>query len=283
MKKILLFILFFPLMTFGQNDESKFYEIQSPIPIRELTEKEIVNNTIGNDFLSNNIIVPEAGRQFTKLRQFGNDYFIIEFWIQSEESLKGTLNFATKSIKTFIGGKEEDKEIERKRYFIIKKSDLENNCKKITPRGYYGPQLAVTTVPFKIRLKDFDFYTSQTLGLGLNFKYKPFTSLDLYVNALGGLNLTLVNLDSFSTRGVVAGQPINNVGVLTPMVGLVFQLRNFQVGFMGGVDLMNKINRDKYQWIYNGRPWLGIGLGITILNINEGKIKENDLTQEKIR
>lgn len=280
MKNILLYLLFVPFVTFGQTEEDKFYETQSPIPFREVTEVEIANNNIKDKFLEYNIQVPKAGRQFTRLRQFGADYYLIEFWEQ-DESLRGTLNFATTSIKTLIEGTQEDKYIERKLYFIIRKSDLENNCIKITPRGYYGPQLAVTTVPFKIRLKDFDFYTSQTLGLALNFKGKIFTSRDFYVNALGGLNLTLINLDSFSTRGVVAGQPINNVGVLSPMVGLVFQLRNVQAGLMGGVDLMNKVNKEKYQWIYNGRPWLGVGLGITILNIDEGQIKNNDLTNSK--
>jgi len=63
------------------------------------------------------------------------------------------------------------------------------------------------------------------------------------------------------------------------MAGIVFQLRNVQAGLMLGVDMMNKVNRDRYQWIYNGRPWIGIGLGISILNLNEGKVNENDLTQ----
>lgn len=279
MQRLIFVFLLLPFLCSAQNN-NKFYETVAPISFRELTESEIIRNSISTS-QNVNYQVPPVGAKFTKLREFGPDFYVVEFWEWTktkDESLKDLFNYAKSSVKTIINGNEQEKDVQQKKYFLIKKTDL-TSCNEIAPRGFYGSSLAVTTVPFKVRLKDFDFYTSQTLGLALDFKWKPFTKRDFYVNALAGLNLSLVNLDSFSTRGVVEGQPINNVGVLSPMMGVVFELKGVQAGLMLGLDIMNKVNRMTYNWRYNGQPWLGIGLGVSILNANGGKVKEHDLTQ----
>lgn len=280
MKYLFFILLALPLTSLSQEKEI-YYRTLSPLPFIEIFREELGAGKLDSP-RRNTTAVPDANTYFTKLRIFNNDYFLIEFWnYTNDEESKEKFNLIKSAFSFTINGVAKTQETITKKYFLLAKTYLENDCEKVIPKGFYGAQLAVTTVPFKLRLKNFDFYSSQTLGLALNFRKKPFTKSDFYINGLFGLNLSFVNLDSFTTKGIVSGQPINNVGVLSPMAGVVFEFHKVQLGFMLGFDLMNKSNLDKYKWIYNGKPWLGIGLGISILNFQADKVKENDLSQKK--
>ncbi|HEX2630014.1 MAG TPA: hypothetical protein VHM26_13405 [Chitinophagaceae bacterium] len=259
----------------------KFFQTDARIPIREISDEEIKHDSLFGGWNIDLVVIPEK-TLFRVLQEFNDDYCIIqlgEYKNNAEKRERFNYTITTSNINN------EPTEVRKEKYFLIRKADLgdRKKCVAIKPKGYYGSQLAATTIPFKIRVQNFDFYTSQTLGLALNFKWKVALKHDFYFNWLTGLNFSLNNLDSFSTRGIVNDQPINNVGALSPMTGFVFQLKNVQAGLMIGIDLMNKQNMNKYHWVYNARPWIGIGLGISIISNDAEKIGDVDLTQRHSR
>jgi hypothetical protein len=269
--------LFFVFTSTLLAQDEKYFKTDARIPIREIIDEEIKADSLFGGWDNNLEVIPEK-TLFRLLQQFNEEYYIIQLGEYKNNAVKREQFNYTESFDT-----ERNTTVKKEKYFLIRKSDLDDRkkCMAIKPKGYYGSQLAVTTVPFKIRVQNFDFYNSQTLGIALNFKWKVSLKHDFYFNWLTGLNYSLNDLDSFSTRGVVTGQGINNVGSLSPMTGFVFQLKNAQAGIMFGFDLMNKQNMNKYHWIYNAKPWIGIGLGISIISNDAERIGEVDLTQRR--
>lgn len=143
----------------------------------------------------------------------------------------------------------------------------------------YGP----ITIPFKLRFgytKDkieVDEEFSADLNVGFfggiklgkyRFRYEKPTLKELAnlsVTVGGFISLSTAALDSVSTR---AGKdPFTKdekatIGVLSPGVGLMFAIYNFQFGAFLGVDV--GFGRDAKNWNFNNRPWLGFGISYNL-------------------
>ncbi|MGL4596360.1 MAG: hypothetical protein ACRCYO_02455, partial [Bacteroidia bacterium] len=49
--------------------------------------------------------------------------------------------------------------------------------------------------------------------------------------------------------------------------GLMYEFHGGQIGLFSGIDLLGR-NKDRYQWEYQGIPWLSLGIGVNIFSIN---------------
>jgi len=140
----------------------------------------------------------------------------------------------------------------------------------------FGP----ITIPFKYRFAhkkndidiDSEFSTDFNVGIfgGKNwgryrvrYESKELKKLSNLSRTLGGfLSLSRVVLDSSSTTGakmhLEEGEK-KAIATLSPGIGVMLSIYNFNFGFFGGIDAGFGTSAKK--WDYNYRPWFGVGIG----------------------
>lgn len=146
-----------------------------------------------------------------------------------------------------------------------------------------GIEFGVVTIPFKyrfgytknnIQVKQ-EFQADLNVGVFGGYKlgryrvrYEGTTLKDLanLSCTIGGfLNLSTTTLDSISTTlGKVPFKKEEkaSIGVLAPGIGIMASIYNFQIGAFLGWDL--GFGQYAKQWNFNGRPWLGFGIGYNL-------------------
>ena len=125
------------------------------------------------------------------------------------------------------------------------------------------------TMPMKLRLgENFDFQGNISLGSTIGLKTRISKYNPNYLNLLFGASISTVTLDSLGTRGKISGQSLNNIAAFSPSLGLVLEFGKTQVGVFYGWDLISKSTQERYEWIYHKKPWLTIGFGVSIFNVD---------------
>lgn len=264
MKKYLLVILFVSLMnkSFSQVEENtRIYEIISNIPV-------VPCNLLGQKLNANDVfVVPPFKSKFALVRNAGNDSMVIRF-----------LNWKNTELKAKFNGEEGNA-----KYFLITKNDLDSNCIKVYARGNKSTvfTLGLVTMPMKLRLgRNFDFQGNLNLGTTAGAKMRISKYNPNYVNFLFGASIATVSLDSFSTGGRISGQPLTNIAVFSPSLGVVFEFGKAQAGIFYGWDFLNKATQSRYNWIYDRKPWISIGFGFSIFSVNGTSSSQSDPTND---
>jgi hypothetical protein len=228
------------------------------------------------------------------LRKYYNDPLIIDKWArvaaQKTDSTTGNLdktftdrewnlnNVAANSTSTDTAGQSEinlnlapSYENKLDKYFLIQRYDLDSNCVKVYNTGLRSTvfTIGLVTMPLKLRLgSNFDFQGNLSLGTTAGVKIRMSKINANYLNLLVGTSISTISLDSFSTRGKISGQPLTNIAVFSPSLGLVFEFGKAQAGIFYGWDVLNKSTQAKYGWIYNKKSWVSIGFGFSIFNVD---------------
>lgn len=160
----------------------------------------------------------------------------------------------------------------KKLYFIISVSDFENVCAVAIPRHSFI--VGIPTIPVKLRFGNrgtgsnpryFRFEGNINLGLSVGYR-RAFGSENQYAfNILFGFTTASVQVDSLTTKGKV--NTITSAASLSPHLGILFDVQKFQFGIYSGFDfLYGEPNR---HWIYRNQPWVGIGIGYSLLKAGE--------------
>ena len=163
----------------------------------------------------------------------------------------------------------------------MSRNDFDSGCIKYYNTWFYSASftLGLITMPLKLRLgSNFDFQGSFSLGTTAGIKMRISHYGPNYINVLFGASISSVSLDSFSTNGKVPGQPLTNIAAFSPSFGTVFEFGKAQAGIFYGWDFIGKSTQSKYEWIYNGKPWISIGFGFSILNITSKSSETTDVT-----
>lgn len=195
-------------------------------------------------------VLAEKGTEI-KVDKIINDEIVFTFlrWKGTSASVK-KLN-----TKYFKGANNERK------YFKLSKSVFLESIKLVEPKVLL--EFGTATIPIKIRPGDgedipLDFYGNFNAGLGVSVKIRKF------VNIYGGISLTSVPVDSITTKGIITSP--TNASALTPTFGIIKEIGRVQLGgFVGWDFLSRELGKN---WIYQGRPWYGIGIGFNIFTIN---------------
>lgn len=128
------------------------------------------------------------------------------------------------------------------------------------------------TLPFKFRMfDDKSFETNFNLNTTLNVRIKQLWSAGIYAQVGAGIGNT--NLYNSNAPGVDPNEEIN-AAALTILSGVMLQYKKVQAGLYIGWDHIN--NQDRYQWKYNGKPWLGFGVGYQLFKIDLGGDKKQN-------
>lgn len=162
------------------------------------------------------------------------------------------------------------------RYFRITKEEFNNSCTQYVPKievSQFWKRIDFTfgtlTIPFKIRSLDkpnkLVFTPNLSIGGAIYSQYK--VSEDFSFGFVGGISVSSITLDSASTEGVVK---VNHSGNSRPSLTFTGQFLaayktiNLTVGL--GWDYINIATNIERSWIYQGKPWLGIGIGVSLFN-----------------
>lgn len=180
-------------------------------------------------------------------------------------------------------------------YYLVNKYDREADYTmtmanrewiSLKKRGFeFGP----ITIPFKYRFGyskvvnsqnvdvDDDVIADINIGLFAGYKigryrarYETGKLVDLsnLGCTIGGfLSLSSASLDTNTTTAGVT--PLKKdekatIGVISPGIAIMFTVYNVQIGIFAGMDFGFGMNGRN--WNYNGRPWIGFGIGYSVSN-----------------
>ena len=272
MKKIKLSLLLAALTIsslFAQDTENtRIYEIRTNIPVTRCN----ITGTRESD----SIFIPPFRTRLAFVRNADHDSVlvrILSYEIYKDSSMRAKANRLNQVFKYNLNG--------HLRFFKMSRLDLDSNCIKYYNTWFQSVSftIGVITMPLKLRLgENFDFQGNFSLGTTAGIKMKISHYSPNYLNFLFGASISSVTLDSFSTGGKVPGQPLNNIAAFSPSFGAVFEFGRAQAGIFYGWDLIGKSTQSKYSWIYNGKPWISIGFGFSILSITS-KSNESSAAQ----
>lgn len=254
-----------------ETDNTRIYETRSNIPV-------FACDLLGRRFYDNNTFaVPPFRSKFALIRFVNSDTALVRFLDWSKQSsLYEKFNkperyemITSPAIRTATRTNLTDTAVDK--YFLVAKGDLDSNCIKVYNNGYRSIvfTFGIVTMPMKLRLgSNFDFQGNLSLGTTAGAKMRISRYNPNYLNLLFGASISTITLDSFSTKGRVVGQPITNMAVFSPSLGLVFEFGKAQAGVFYGWDILNRSNQARYEWIHNKKPWLSIGFGVSIFNVD---------------
>jgi len=201
---------------------------------------------LGNQTDSTLQIAPK-GAVFTKIDTRGNQV-VIRFWLWKKDTHKQyNLNY-TDSTKT------------QQKFFLLSVDEFNQ---KAIPRYSKSASFTIgaTHIPFRIRSNPFDFSNHISIGTSFGAKFPLSNYKDISLNVIGGINIANITLDSLSTNGMIEDVP-DTEPAFTPSLGVVFEFSKAQIGLYLGWDLLS--GKEKDIWIYQGKPWISIGVGTSI-------------------
>lgn len=133
---------------------------------------------------------------------------------------------------------------------------------------FRGFTVSTYTVPIRLRHADgkFEFDGNASLGVNLVGRYGPNRHYeDLFIDFSFGLSISKVSLNednSLLGTGDFENAKTLNPSAFTLTAGVLFGLaKGVNVGGYIGWDSISSAD-NKASWIYNKKPWFGIGIGI---------------------
>jgi hypothetical protein len=155
---------------------------------------------------------------------------------------------------------------ENAKYFVISQTDFSSVCSQyISPRAT-SITFGTFTTPFKFRPTKSLFASDLTLGTVAYFNLK--LNDNLSYGLATGISLTSVTLDSLSTNGKV--KTTSDRPALTPSESLVVTYKGISFTIGTGIDYINKTSEAESSWIFNGKPWIGFGIGVNLFGTTPG-------------
>lgn len=150
--------------------------------------------------------------------------------------------------------------------YSLPKNTFTDNVETLYNRAEY--RMGIYTIPFKLRLSSFSFDANVNLGANLGAKIRWNRRLEngFSFEPIFGFALASIKLDQDNS---VATEP-TNVSAFTINTGLLIHLTNdINFGLTYGFDNISQNDQNNYNWKYNGKGWLGIGLNISFNDQNK--------------
>ncbi|MFT3748651.1 MAG: hypothetical protein QM768_10055 [Agriterribacter sp.] len=175
------------------------------------------------------------------------------------------LNFISnpnQSIKTL------NSENDNIRHFFLSNDEFINSVAELKPRGEWNYGTLIQ--PFKFRSNPSFFTTDLSLGAVVGYQFLQVRQTKWNAGIYGGLSLTKVILDSLSTGGTVRTN--TERPAFTPSINLLLGYGNvFSITAGIGWDIINKTSSIEKSWVYQGKSWIGLGIGIKLFTPNIDK------------
>lgn len=265
-KILLLFLLGCVGMAFGQekkNITGKYYVTTVDIPVYEI---DFFDDGTSTPF--DKKLIAKTDTKFTVIEILDSSSAKVKFWEYKQGKQKQPKNNSDSLVSEeyqFI-----NMETSADRYFAIKIKDLDEKTQE-----YFGMSknftYGITLIPFKLRFgggdKDFQYGEGFSLGLNAGVEFNLRSRKEQSVSVLAGIAASTVSVDSESTNNYIEEDKVTTSGAFTPSLGIVYAYERFQIGAFVGWDIIGGALGEN--WIYNKKPWLGLGLGFTIFQKNK--------------
>lgn len=274
-KILLLFLLGWVGMAFGQepkNITGKYYITNVDVPVYEI---DFFDDGINTPF--DKKLIAKTNTKFTVIEILDSNSAKVKFWRYKDgkqQQPKSTSDSLNAEEYKFI-----NQLTANDKYFAIKMKDLDEKTQEyfgISKNFTYG----ITLIPFKLRFggsdKDFQYGEGFSLGLNAGVEFSLRSRKQQSVSVLAGIAASTVSVNSESTNNYIEEDKVTTSGAFTPSLGIVYSYERFQIGTFVGWDIIGGALGEN--WIYNKKPWLGLGLGFTIFQKNK---TESSGTQEQ--
>jgi hypothetical protein len=282
MKKIyilLLAIISIPALFAQQSNERKVYiEINERVSYYEVNEKyEILKDTIYHS-KTGFLIFPD----YDVIHVSKEDYIILSY----PDYINGTQRNGTKRTVDTSRAEQSPVHVDivskdtagdfryiNGKKLAIKKSDFD----ALDKTDHYSTSwrklrnfdlsFGVLTVPFKLRPKidetNFTLTTDITIGPYFGVTKRLSSSRRFYMTIPATLGLSFINIDNNNTSNVEFDNDISVVPGITWSAGLIFQLEDFNIGFVLGQDYASGVGE---KWRYNGELWYSFAIGYNFIS-----------------
>ncbi len=127
-------------------------------------------------------------------------------------------------------------------------------------------------MPFKWRPQRGTFNNGLTISAMGGWNCNWHRRTDLSIGFILGLGLSTVEYDQYSTR-VAPDEPTNS-SAMSVSGGVLYQWEHLQLMALLGADFLQGAQRSN--WVYHGKPWIGLGIGAAIFSKSDGKVTEKD-------
>lgn len=146
----------------------------------------------------------------------------------------------------------------------------ENEFKEVTKILYDRVEWRVGffTVPFKLRISNFDFESNLNLGTNIGGKIRWNREVEdgLKFEPILGIGLSSIKLDE-SNSTITSS---SNLSAITINAGLLTHIsKDINLGLLLGFDYLANKDQTKYGWIYNGKGWIGLGINVSFSTESE--------------
>ena len=167
-------------------------------------------------------------------------------------------------------------------YFYIPKSYLEKLAKPVYPTGWYNTRfnIGAQTLPFKIRLKQFDFAKEVNIGTSFGLGIRTHAIKENVLNIVGNISISSTDLDSSIAPKLKSSESIKSLSLLTVGLGIIYQTNGVQISAMVGKDYLNRTNNDRFDWAYQKKLWIGFGVGFNIYSTTKLQKEATAQTQK---
>jgi hypothetical protein len=199
----------------------------------------------------------KGGGKTSKSQQL-NEQFVSPAASSSEQ-----IRSSNDTIGLGIGPRNTGNSIAERLFFAVPKQELEGKVYRVYPT-WGRPEVAAGSViiPIKMRFSEFDFSRDFALGFTVGPRWRISSQREHYLHLLGAFNVNIVTVDSANTAGVMK-RPADK-GALGFALGGVLDFNGAQLGAFVGTDWLGR--RDRSNWVYQGKPWVSLGLGFTIFS-----------------
>jgi hypothetical protein len=172
---------------------------------------------------------------------------------------RATYNFKSDAVKGIRSKSGTDDNVQ---FFLLAKADFDAYCAQYVKTPNWTLTFGSSTTPFKFRNHPSLFTTNLNLGANISLQRK--VGPDFTVGVIGGISLSSITLDSFSTNGTVTAS--TDRPAVTPTADLILGYKNINLIVGLGWDIVNRTTSLEKSWIYNGKQWIGFGIGFSLFN-----------------
>ena len=265
MKNFTLIIILFLSISFFSQEKEKLSKLELGNYIFTSSfQTDSVTDFNGVE-ISKEIRIHKQGRKF-KIINTKKDFVIIQYWKWNNKNVDSLKTI--KSEKVILNEKFYKNTKGELQYFVINNKDFNRIATK-----FYNRNLPVTagvySVPFKLRLNDFDFEQDLNIGVNIGFPFRTKRTLEKswILEPNFGIGISKVNLNEKNTNGTV--KTVRTANAFTFSGGLLIRFsEKINFGVFLGKDLLGKSDSDT-NWQYDKKFWLGLGLNISLNNPKE--------------
>ncbi|WP_299362634.1 hypothetical protein [Winogradskyella sp.] len=269
MKKILIILVCILCNTVTSQEIGYTYQFISPIYDSEKTVQfkkghKVYVTMVGKDSISFSYYKFTAGVNTEELndKYYFIDKKMIEPSVEDGDGIFNNGNLDPSDIRTFT----------------LSVGDFDKYLTRFYPR-FKGVSAGIFTVPFKLRIDDFDFEQNVNIGMNLSFPFRMnrLKNNEHLLTPTLGIGLATISLNPNNSDLEASDDENENrtASAFSISGGIMYQFSStINIGFQYGFDFLGNKDKD-IRWKYDRKPWIGIGINIGV------SVSDNEVSNPK--